>query len=283
MKQYTLISEVKRELRKKKQPGNPVGFVPTMGALHQGHLELIRQSKAENTITVCSIFVNPIQFNNKKDLEKYPRNLHQDLKMLEDAGCDIVFTPEVGEMYPDGTTEAIHFPLGQLEKVMEGRFRPGHFQGVATVVKKLFDIIEPTRAYFGKKDYQQLIVIKELVSRLGIPVEIIACPTVREPDGLAMSSRNLRLTIGERQLAPLIYQVLCGIKEKAGKKSVTELRKWAIKKIEKNPAFRVEYFEIADTRSMVPIERWEKREHAVACTAVYLGDVRLIDNIELFY
>ena len=281
MKTCSLISEMVKAMRKEHKAGRSIGFVPTMGALHDGHLSLIQESRKANDITVCSIFVNPIQFNNKKDLEKYPRNLNEDLRLLQSAGCDYVFIPENEEIYPEGTPN-LEINFGTLDKVLEGKFRPGHFKGVAIIVKILFEIITPDNAYFGKKDYQQLLIIRRLVSMLQIPLQIHACPTFREPDGLAMSSRNLQLTIGERKMAPLIYQTLCKVKEKAGHLPVKELRRWAIKKISSNPAFNVEYFEIVDKNDLHILENWKEKENALACTAVFLGDVRLIDNLELF-
>ena len=281
MKTFSLISETVKALEKERKSGKTIGFVPTMGALHEGHLSLIHESGKDNDITVCSIFVNPIQFNNKKDLEKYPRNLKEDLKLLQSAGCDYVFTPSTEEIYPEGTP-LLDISFGTLDKVLEGKFRPGHFKGVAIVVKKLFEIVNHDQAYFGKKDYQQLLIIRRLIETLHLPVQIHACATFREPDGLAMSSRNLRLTIGEREMAPLIYQTLLRVKEKAGKLPVKELGKWAMKKINKNPAFNVEYFEIVDKNDLHRIESWKEKKNSMACTAVFLGDVRLIDNIELF-
>jgi len=281
MKTCSLISEMAKAMRKEKKSGHSVGFVPTMGALHEGHLSLVEECRKANDITVCSIFVNPIQFNNKKDLEKYPRNLKEDMRLLASAGCDYVFIPETEEIYPEGTP-GLEINFGTLDKVLEGKFRPGHFKGVAIIVKKLFEIITPDNAYFGKKDYQQLLIIRHLVSALQLPVQIHACPIFREPDGLAMSSRNLRLTIGERDMASLIYQTLSRVKEKAGHLPVKELRQWAIKKINSNPAFSVEYFEIVDKNDLHILENWKEKENALACTAVFLGDVRLIDNIELF-
>jgi len=281
MKTFSLISEMVKAVQKEHKAGHSIGFVPTMGALHEGHLSLIKESRKTNDITVCSIFVNPTQFNNKKDLEKYPRNLKEDLRLLQSAGCDYVFIPENEEIYPEGTP-CLDINFGSLDKVMEGKFRPGHFKGVAIIVKKLFEIITPDHAYFGKKDYQQLLIIRHLVSVLQLPVQIHASPTFREPDGLAMSSRNLRLTIGEREMASLIYQTLCKVKEKAGHLPVKALRQWAIKKISSNPAFNVEYFEIVDKNNLHILENWKEKENALACTAVFLGDVRLIDNMELF-
>jgi len=282
MKQLSTLREMERFITPLTEKGTSIGFVPTMGALHEGHLSLIRRAKAENQLTLCSVFVNPIQFNNPEDLDKYPRTLSTDVKMLEKAGCDVLFSPLAEEMYPQGTTESLELDWGMLDKVMEGKFRPGHFKGVAIVVKKLFSLTHPTRAYFGKKDYQQLAVIRSMVEQLRLPVAIIPCNTVREPDGLAMSSRNMRLSIAERQVAPVIYEVLYRVREKAGKMPVKELREWAIRKIQEHPSIRVEYFEIGDKETLMPLENWSLKSRAVAFTAVFLGDVRLIDNLELF-
>jgi pantoate--beta-alanine ligase len=282
MRVFKFITETSDYLRALQERGLTIGFIPTMGALHEGHLNLVKRSKLENNLTVCSIFVNPIQFNNKGDLAKYPRNLSLDSKLLEEAGCDVLFAPETSEMYPDGEPVKQDLDFGLLDKVMEGRFRPGHFNGVAIVVKKLFDIVHPTRAYFGKKDFQQLAIVRYMVEKLELPLEIIPCETIREADGLAMSSRNSRLTIAERDLAPKIYQVLVSVREKAGKLPVGELKEWATKSIQENKEFQVEYFEIGDKKSLMPIDNWKNKDHAVAFVAVFLGDVRLIDNIELF-
>jgi pantoate--beta-alanine ligase len=282
IKQFTHIKETSEYLKNQGKKGMKIGFVPTMGALHEGHLMLVKRSKLENDLTVCSIFVNPIQFNNPADLEKYPRTLENDLKMLEDVCCDVVFTPEAGEMYPEGEIYKLDIDFGSLDKVMEGKFRPGHFEGVAKVVKKLFDIVAPDRAYFGKKDYQQLAVITSMVKQLNLPLEIIPCETVREPDGLAMSSRNTRLTSFERSLAPRIYQVLLEVRKKAGHIPVEELKEWAITTLHETPELRAEYFEIGHSESLMPLADWDAKEPAVAFAAVFLGEVRLIDNIELF-
>ncbi|MCX6281029.1 MAG: pantoate--beta-alanine ligase [Bacteroidetes bacterium] len=282
MKQITTIKEAKQWLKSYQKKSLKIGFVPTMGALHEGHLRLISQSRAENDITICSIFVNPIQFNNPEDLAKYPRNVAQDARLLKNSGCDMLFSPTVEEMYPGDKQENLEMDFGMLDKVMEGKFRPGHFKGVVIVVRKLFNIIAPTHAYFGKKDYQQLMVIRRMNELLGHKVKIVACETVREDDGLAMSSRNLRLTIGERQVARRIFEVLCKVREKGTKTPVWELREWAIKKIQEDSSFRVEYFEIADRETLMPVESWGHKNQVVALTAVFLGDVRLIDNVELF-
>lgn len=259
-------------------PGKMAGFVPTMGALHQGHIALVNQARAENDITGCSIFVNPIQFNNPEDLEKYPRTLEEDLRMLHGAGCDIVFTPTVPEMYPEPVSTIYNF--GPLEKVMEGKYRPGHFNGVAVVVKKLFDVFMPDRAYFGEKDFQQLRIIQALVQMEEIPVEIVPCPTVREVDGLAMSSRNRRLTTEERAIAPAIYRTMLEVKDLAGKMSPTVLKQLAEKRLAES-GFIVDYVEIASANDLQPLSDWRNNEPVRIFVACFLGKVRLIDNLEI--
>ncbi|MCX6245186.1 MAG: pantoate--beta-alanine ligase [Bacteroidetes bacterium] len=281
MKTFSITKELVRVLKKERDTGRSVGFVPTMGALHEGHLSLLEESKKHNDITVCSIFVNPIQFNQKQDLEKYPRNLNEDLRLLLSVDCNYVFVPTEEEVYPGGIPE-LNLNLGRLDRVLEGKFRPGHFKGVAIVVKQLFDIVNPDKAYFGKKDYQQLLIIQHMVSELNLRIQIIPGPTLREHDGLAMSSRNLRLTIGEREVAPMIYETLCKVRDKAGEMPVKELKQWAIRKINSNSLFQVEYLEIVDKDDLHPIGSWKEKNNAITCTAVFLGDVRLIDNIELF-
>ena len=216
------------------------------------------------------------------DLERYPKTPEQDFRLLEKTGCDAVFTPEIEEIYPKGETVDIDLDFGYLDKILEGKFRPGHFKGVAIVVKKLFEIIEPQKAYFGKKDYQQLLIINHMVKKLNMPVEIVPCPIIREPDGLAMSSRNMRLSIRERQSAPLIWDVLSKVKEKSGTMSVSKLKEWAVNRISKEPLFRVEYIEIADKNTLRPLENWKTKENAMVLAAVVLNDVRLIDNMEFF-
>lgn len=279
---FKTIRETTRYLSEQKNNGFTIGFVPTMGALHAGHLDLISRSVKDNDITVCSIFVNPIQFNNPDDLKKYPRNLDADIELLTISGCDVLFAPEVGEMYPEGENYSLEIDFGDLDKVMEGQFRPGHFRGVAIVVKKLFDIVLPSRTYFGKKDYQQLAIVEFMVAALGIPVAVVACETVREADGLAMSSRNVRLTALERQQAPRIHQVLCQLRDKLQNTSIHEMKSWASQQIEQGTEMKVEYFEIANSTNLMPAEVWNGQDRLVALTAVYLGSVRLIDNLELF-
>jgi pantoate--beta-alanine ligase len=278
----TTIGETQKILDSVRKKGETIGFVPTMGALHEGHLRLIRRSVSENNFTACTIFVNPIQFNNPDDLAKYPRTLEKDRQMLEEAGCDLLLAPSVDEMYPGGEKPVVAVDFGVLEKVMEGKFRPGHFRGVAVVVKRLFDITRPTRAYFGKKDFQQLAVVKRMVDALNIPLEIVPCETIREPDGLAMSSRNLRLSPAGRSTAPQIYKVLRMVKDLAGKIPMRELEQMAIKQINATDGLQAEYFEICNRATLLPLNDWNEPEGAVACTAVFLEEVRLIDNIELF-
>lgn len=259
--------------------GKTLGFVPTMGALHEGHLSLVRRALQENDYAIASIFVNPIQFNNPEDLAKYPRTPEQDLKMLQEAGCHAVFMPTVEEMYPSEVTEVYDF--GHLDKVMEGAFRPGHFNGVAIVVRRLFEMVQPHRAYFGEKDFQQLAIIRALVSKYEIPVEIVPCPIVREPDGLAMSSRNMRLTPADRSKAPHIYRTLVAAREMVPGHTVAEVKNWVIQNLKSVEGFEPEYFEIASAENLLPVSEWDEAPVVMGFVAVWLGGVRLIDNIEL--
>lgn len=259
--------------------GKTIGFVPTMGALHKGHISLIEQSVKQCNVTFASIFVNPIQFNNPLDLQTYPRTLESDIAMLEDAGCNVVFVPEVNDMYPQGTQQTESYNFGALETVMEGAFRPGHFNGVAVVVKRLFELIPAQFAFFGLKDYQQVAVIRALVEQEQIPIQIVACPTVRESDGLAMSSRNMRLTPEQRTQAAQISKTLFVAKEMAKKYSVEDVKKFVINTLNNVPLLAVEYFEIAHQKTLQPLLDWS--EPAVACIAVHVGEVRLIDNVLL--
>jgi len=277
MKTFSTILSVQQFLSEKKAEGKTLGFVPTMGALHKGHLELMRRAKEENELLAVSIFVNPIQFNNPEDLKKYPRDLEKDKLMLEQVGCDVLFAPDVDEMYPEPVKKVYHF--GKLEEVMEGEFRPGHFNGVAIVVKKLFDIIKPGKAYFGEKDFQQLAIIQQLVRMENIPVSIVACPIVREKDGLAMSSRNERLTEEERKIAPFIYQTLTKAVSQMPDKSPHEVMDWVYEQFEPKPIFELEYFELADDKELQPVQSWKEAKGIVGFIAVHLGKVRLIDNI----
>lgn len=278
MKIFTKIAETQLYLQQLK-PSRSIGFVPTMGALHEGHLQLLRRSKKENEICVCSIFVNPIQFNNPVDLKKYPRTLETDIEKLKSIDCDVLFAPEVKEMYPEKNTRIYEF--GMLDKVMEGKFRPGHFNGVAVVVKRLFDIIDPHKAYFGEKDFQQLAIINAMVKQEKINIEIVPCSIVREKDGLAMSSRNVRLNHEERKVAPVIHQTLKDVKEKIYTQDINELCKWAVSTLNQAPGMEVEYFEIVDTESLQTVADIKETAHTIACVAAYLGKVRLIDNMRL--
>ncbi|MDO8951654.1 MAG: pantoate--beta-alanine ligase [Draconibacterium sp.] len=269
------IIELKDKLKALNKTGI-IGFVPTMGALHAGHISLVKQAVSETQVVVVSIFVNPTQFNDKSDLEKYPRNLEADLKLLEKTGCQIVFAPKAVEIYPE--TDTRKFDFGNLETVMEGKHRPGHFNGVAQVVSKLFDIVQPGKAYFGLKDFQQLAIIKEMVTQLKLPVEIVPCPIVREENGLAMSSRNELLTNEERKNAAAISETLFRANELKTQKSVNELENWIADTINKNPYLNVEYVEIVDDSKLQPVKRWDEKGGKVCCVAVFCGKVRLIDN-----
>jgi len=258
-----------------------IGFVPTMGALHEGHLPLIRKAKQENEVVVASIFVNPTQFNNPDDLKNYPRTLDADQIMLKQVNTDILFFPSVEEMYPDDEIKNEKFDFGELENVMEGKHRPGHFNGVALIVSKLFNIVNPDIAYFGEKDFQQLAIIRALVKQIKSPVKIIGCPTVREPDGLAMSSRNTLLSIQERKAAPEISKALFFVGSNWNNFSVAEIKQKAIQQIEKPGMMKVEYLEIADEETLQPVSDWSSSKPARCFTAVQLGKVRLIDNVPL--
>ena len=255
-----------------------IGFVPTMGALHAGHLSLVEQCRRENDVTVVSIFVNPTQFNDKNDLANYPRTPEDDLNMLTQAGCDVVFAPSVEEMYPEEDTRV--FDFGMLDRVMEGAYRPGHFNGVAQIVSRLFDAVQPVRAYFGEKDFQQLAIIRRMVAIMDYPVQITGCPIVREADGLAMSSRNMRLTSEQRQHAPVIARTLFACKEKIGDMPLDELKKWVVEQIDSAACLRTEYFDIVDRNTLQSATQY-KRDAQQGCIAVHAGAVRLIDNIRL--
>jgi pantoate--beta-alanine ligase len=274
-----LVESVSRLHEKLKSFGSSasIGFVPTMGALHEGHLSLVKKAVADTDIVVVSIFVNPTQFNDPKDLERYPRNLDADLKLLEETGCHIVFAPGVKDIYPEPDNRKFNF--GMLEAVMEAKHRPGHFNGVAQVVSKLFEIVNPNKAYFGLKDFQQLAIIKNMVTQLNLPVEIVPCPIVREESGLAMSSRNELLSAEERKNAAQISETLFKAKELAAGKSVNELKNWIVETINKNKYLTVEYADIVDDIQLQPVKNWNENVVKVCCVAVFCGKVRLIDNI----
>lgn len=254
-----------------------VGFVPTMGALHEGHLSLVKKAVEENSIAVVSIFVNPTQFNDSNDLERYPRTLDADLQLLDPTGCAIVFAPSVEEVYPEQDSRKFFF--GNLEKVMEGERRPGHFNGVAQVVSRLFEMVRPNNAYFGLKDFQQVAIIKSLVKQLQLSVNVVSCPIIREESGLALSSRNKLLTDEQRKNAVTISQTLFKATELKAEKSVQELEKWVANTINKNPFLDVEYFEIVDDETLQQVKSWNERCTKVGCIAAYCGKIRLIDNV----
>lgn len=258
--------------------GQKVGFVPTMGALHEGHLQLVKRADAECDYCVVSIFVNPTQFNNASDLAKYPRTLEADLAMLQAVGCNLVFAPEKNAMYADNELQTtFEYNFEGLDEVMEGKFRPGHFNGVVQVVSKLFNLVKPTKAYFGEKDFQQLAIIHHMVKTLGFDVEVIDCPIVRETSGLAMSSRNERLTVEQRENAAHISKVLFESQTKTTTMTPAELMAWVTSEINKNPYLETEYFDIVDSKTLQTIQQWNTA--AVGCVAVFCGEVRLIDNV----
>ena len=277
MKVYSDPLSIQQTLSEARAQGLKIGFVPTMGALHQGHLSLVEQAGQECGVVVASIFVNPTQFNDPNDLANYPRTLEADLKMLETQGCDIVFVPTVETMYPEPDNRI--FAFGELETVMEGKFRPGHFNGVAQVVSKLFDLVNPDKAFFGQKDFQQLAIIKAMVKQLNLPVEIVPCAIVREPDGLAMSSRNKLLLPEYRKCAPQIYRILSEAKNLAKSHSVDEVKNFVCQEIEQTNLLKLEYFELVDELSLKAIQSWDESGIKVGCIAVFAGKVRLIDNL----
>ena len=280
MNVYNFIADIQRFVKEKHNSGLKVGFVPTMGALHEGHISLINRAKKENDIVVCSVFVNPIQFNNPADLEKYPRTPEKDIEKLEQAGCDAVFMPTAEEMYPNKVED--HYDFGDIEHVMEGACRPGHFNGVAIVVRKLFEIVNPNKAYFGEKDFQQLAIIKKMVRDLNMNLEIVPCPIVREIDGLAMSSRNVRLNETERAIAPKIFATLNEAISKKDAMSPSEMKKYTLDKYAEIKEFDVEYVEITDEINLKSLENWNECDHARIFVALQLGPVRLIDNVRIF-
>lgn len=268
------------QLLSQERKGKSVGFLPTMGALHEGHLTLARRVVKENDIAVCSVFVNPTQFNNKTDLETYPRNVEADAKVLEEAGVDFVFAPDADEFYTKEEMEnRFQFDFGGLDEVMEGKFRPGHFNGVVQVVSKLFGIVKPQKAYFGEKDFQQLAIIRRMVDVMKFDVEIVACPIVREESGLALSSRNALLTEEQRKLATNIHAVLQESTLFFNQTTVKELHDCAIAAINRHEGLEVEYFDIVDGNTLKSIENWRDADYVVGCITVYCGKVRLIDNI----
>ena len=280
MKVFERIVDLKNELFQLRKQGKTIGLVPTMGALHDGHASLIRRSVQENDATVVSVFLNPTQFNDKNDLERYPRTLEADCKLAETCGADYVFAPSVAEMYP--TPDTRHFEFPPQSTVMEGAKRPGHFNGVCQVVSRLFYIVRPDRAYFGEKDWQQIAVVKRLEDYINVDVDIVECPIVRDEDGLAKSSRNTLLSPDERAIAPNIYKVLKASAEEVGKTSVQELHDKVVAAINAVDGLEVEYFDIVDGNTLLPVKSWDDTPYIVGCITVYCGKtpVRLIDHIK---
>lgn len=274
-------NELSQAIDKKKSEGKIIGLVPTMGALHEGHISLVKNALKQTDQVVISIFVNPTQFDNSDDLEKYPRNLEKDLDLLSSISENIwIFVPSADELY-EGKVSSEHFEFDGLEKVMEGEFRSGHFDGVGTVVKKLFEVVKPHKAFFGEKDYQQLQIIRKLTEKTGLPVEIVGCPILREKNGLARSSRNERLNEQSRQKAAFIYETLLGAKDLFGIKDVSYVREWVESRFQENPFLKLEYFEIADSRTLEKIKEKRTGNQYRAFIAAYADDIRLIDNIAL--
>jgi len=278
---FKTIALLRQYLEKQKSTGKSVGFVPTMGALHEGHLSLVRLGKATNEVMVVSIFVNPTQFNDPKDFEKYPVTIDQDCLLLEKVEADILFLPSVSEMYPNGPKPSKHYDLGKLETLLEGAFRPGHFQGVCQVVERLLEIVRPDELLIGQKDFQQCMVLKKLVSIMGIPTKVSISPTLREADGLAMSSRNMRLHPDERQVASQIFRELSNIKENITTVSISAAKELATKNLLAAGFKKVDYVEIAAVNTLEPLAAFDPAIKTVALIAAFMGDVRLIDNILL--
>jgi pantoate--beta-alanine ligase len=274
------ITELSAYIAETKKNGNTIGFVPTMGALHNGHISLINNSKQSNSITVCSIFVNPTQFNQAKDFEKYPITIEKDIDILEKNGCDVLLLPSAQEIYPDGTTNLPHYKLGYLETVLEGKYRPGHFQGVCQVVHRLLNIVQPHNLYLGQKDYQQCMVIKKLVELVNLKINVIICSTLRENDALAMSSRNMRLDEPERKMAVKISETLFFIKKEIKPGYLQDLKERALQYLTAEN-FKVDYVEIAHADDLTIAENWDGKQKLVALAAAYLNEVRLIDNMIL--
>jgi pantoate--beta-alanine ligase len=274
---YRTKNDLNRHLHSVQKEGKSIGLVPTMGALHQGHASLVEKATGENDIVVVSIFVNPTQFDDLSDLDQYPRTLDRDLEMLRNLEADLVFAPTVKEMYPEEDSQI--FDLGGLDKVMEGKHRKGHFNGVAQIVSRLFHLISPNRAYFGQKDFQQLVIIRRLVEMLGLNLTIVQCPIVREKDGLAMSSRNIRLSKEARKLAPRIYEILRNARQQREALTPQEVKDWVIHQFKMQPEMELEYFEIVDDKELTPVKQWDDKVNKVGCLAVLLGGVRLLDNL----
>ena len=276
---YKQSADLQAHLQKMLSAKPSIGFVPTMGALHEGHISLLKKSKQIADITVCSIFINPTQFNNQQDYKKYPETIERDIYLLETNGCDILFFPDVNEIYPGGNFKQTPFNLGYLENILEGKYRPGHFQGVCQVVTRLLKIVNPTYLVAGQKDYQQCMVLKRLLHLINSAAELIVCHICREKDGLAMSSRNLRLNEDERIQAPAIYEVLLFIQQHIKPGNLKYLKKIAVNFLEKRN-FKVDYIEIANTGNLLTVDEWNGTDELIILAAAYINDIRLIDNLK---
>lgn len=277
---FKRVSDLQSHINSQIDQHKKIGFVPTMGALHSGHLSLIERSKSENDITVCSIFVNPTQFNDKKDLDKYPRTTANDISLLTQKGTEVLFLPPPSEVYPKDLDTKLDLKMGHLDKVLEGEFRPGHFEGMAQVVKRLLDIVNPHHLYMGQKDYQQLTIVRNMIMQLDLPVKLVMCPIIREEDGLAMSSRNVRLNPNIRERATILSKTLQEAKAKINNTNPSTIQEEALKTLSIEN-FKPEYFRIVDGVTLLPVEDVSKSDEIVACTAVWAGEVRLIDNMIL--
>ncbi|MDE7413036.1 MAG: pantoate--beta-alanine ligase [Muribaculaceae bacterium] len=274
------VSELESYVGRERNNGRSIGLVPTMGALHAGHLSLVERAVKENDDVIVSVFVNPTQFNNPDDLSSYPRTEEADCALLARAGASVAFVPSVEEMYPSGAKREREFELGTAAEVMEGKYRPGHFQGVAQIVCRLFEIARPTRAYFGEKDFQQIAVIKNMVESEGLDVDIVPCPIKRADDGLALSSRNTLLSLEQRAIAPEIYKALVAGVEYSRSHGVKETHDKVVELVNSHEGLDTEYFEIVDARTLLPVEEWTESPEVMGCITVFCGKVRLIDNIK---
>ncbi len=277
---FKKVQDLQKHLTKEQEKGLKVGFVPTMGALHHGHLSLIEKAKQKSALTVCSIFVNPTQFNDVSDLDKYPRTTEADITLLNGVSTDVLFMPTVDEVYPEGLDTTLSLDFSPLDEILEGEFRPGHFKGMAQVVNRLLNIVQPDQLYMGQKDFQQFSIVQLMLKKLASPIELIMCPIIREADGLAMSSRNRRLLPAHRPRAILLRQTLKSVSTKMEEQSPESLEKWAMTQFEV-PDFKPEYFRIIDGRSLAAIKDFNDSDFIVACTAVWVGKIRLIDNMIL--
>lgn len=273
---FDKIRDVREYLSQKRKDKASVGFVPTMGALHEGHISLIGISRKETDVTVCSIFVNPTQFNNQADLTKYPRTPEKDIAMLEAAGCDVLYMPDVADVYPEKDTRSFNF--GYLDTILEGAHRPGHFNGVGQVVSILLEGVRPDKAFFGSKDYQQVMVVKELARQLNLPTEIVACPILREPDGLAMSSRNVRLNEEERRVAALIPLMMQEARELVKHKGIASAKAYIAQEVARQALMKLDYYEVCKADTLELLEHYQPGETTISLIAVFVGNVRLIDN-----